>query len=172
MKTKLEVDKFVNDFEILGRELTKKLCEENNWGFFNTNNTSYPYDCFIDIGNEHCMGEIKVRDVKFKKKTTLHFEVKKYKKLKAECERKKADKLFYINWLGDECFIFNITDDLISKCERGISFSNKVTAESRDIENKVDKEMYFLPKIFAKRYILTDYEKIKRKIVEEFNLNI
>ena len=170
MRTREEVKRTVSDSEILGRELTKKLCKQNGWKFTEGDDINLPYDCFIGINGERCMGEIKVRNVKFIRKPTLHFEVKKYNMLMEENEREEADKVFYINWLGDTCFIFNITDSLIESTPIEQSLSNKVTA--RSTEDKIYKDMYLLPKWKAKRYKLGDYERIYNEIVEEFNLNL
>ena len=172
MKTRKEVKRTVTDTEILGRELTKKLCEQRGWEFQDGENLDSVYDCFITENGLRCMGEIKVRDAKFLRKPTMFLEVKKYRGLVAAARNESTDKIFYINWFGNVCLIFNITEKLIKDTPIELSLSNKVTAKSRDVKDKVYKEMYPLPKWKAERYILGNYDKIYKEIVEKFNLNL
>lgn len=172
MKTKEQVRRTISDSEILGRELTRKLCEQNGWDFYESVGEYTHYDCFIDIGDIHCIGEIKVRNVKFASKPTLHFEVKKYNELQDASDFEATDGILYINWLGNECYVFEITDELIENTEKGVSLSNKTTARSRLYEDKIEKEMYFLDKRKAKKYTLRNFENIRKRIIREHNLSM
>ena len=164
MNTAEEANKIVERSENFGRHITETLCNKLGWEYENCDELYKPYDCFITIDGKRHIGEIKVRDIKFATKPTLHFEVKKYNNLLVEADKENVDGILYINWLGNECYVFDVTDELIMNSRMIESFSNRVTAMSRLDEDKVYKEMYLLPKRLARRHVLRDYDRIVMEI--------
>lgn len=170
MRSKKFVKRLVSDSEILGRELTKKLCEEHNWLFTEAAGDSTHYDCFIEASGINTIGEIKVRKEKYKYKSELYLEVKKYHNLKSASKHFGTGKILYINWILNDCFVFNVTDELIRKSRIEWVLANRVTASSR--EDKIYKPMYCLPKTEAKIFHIKDFDDFYKKVVTENNLKV
>lgn len=126
-----------------GREKTIQLCEKMGWKFEEPERGDLAYDCIIYINSDiFVVGEIKNRDIKCQKYDTLFLQEDKYNNVLKWKTRLGADLAWYINWIGDECYIFDLSKvDPNTKTQK---WMNKVTAEST--KNKELKNIYEINK--------------------------
>lgn len=141
--------------ERIGREYTKKLCEQYGWECsFITKNKFSSYDGIVKLGGKTCMMEIKVRYKEWPDYVLEDLKLTEMEDALTRCED-TIDKVLYFNWINDDiCYIFDLGDVVDGKLIRNTKQPireedkridkafNKHTVESREI--KEPKLVYYL----------------------------
>lgn len=130
-----------------GRDKTIKLCNDYGWRFEEPIREDLAYDCIIKFDSSmFAVVEIKNRDIKCEKYDTLFLQKDKYENVKKWQRRLGADLALYINWIGDTCYVFDLSK--VDESTLTEKWMNAITAESRT--HKVIKQVYELKKSDAK----------------------
>lgn len=130
-----------------GRDKTKRLIESLGYEFKEPTNEKLAYDCYFTYEGKLYLIEIKDRKPEYEKYDEFILEVDKYERLKKWKAKLNAAGIYYLNWFGNKCFIFNLEDDYITD-NRTTQWMNARTAESRT--NKIPKDVYLIQKAKAK----------------------
>ena len=92
-----------------GRDKTIKICDEYGWKFEEPERADLAYDCKIKFNSDiFAVVEIKNRSIKYENYDTLFLQQDKYENLLKWKKRLGADKALYFNWVGDNCYVFDI----------------------------------------------------------------
>lgn len=131
-----------------GRDKTIKICDEYGWKFDEPDRSDLAYDCIIKFNSDiFAVVEIKNRSIKYENYDTLFLQQDKYENLLKWRKRLGADKALYFNWVGDNCYVFDI--DKVDKNSLTEKLMNKITADKSS--GKILKKVYELNKKDAKK---------------------
>lgn len=135
----------------IGRKKTIKLCEQRGWKFEEPTRPDLAYDCTIKLNSDViAVVEIKNRSLKCANYDTLFLQIDKYNNLLKWKDKLNADLALYINWIGDECYIFDI--DKVEQSSLTEKWMNNITADKS--LGKVKKQVYELSKKYAQEHII------------------
>lgn len=130
-----------------GRDKFKLLCSKLNLIYEEPSFDKLAYDCTIKYKGRTYLVELKDRNIKYNVYDTLYLEKYKYDCLKRWKKSLNAAGIFYVNWIGNKAYIFNLDDDKIFGTQLSKPM-NKITAMHNNI--KVKKDVYVLKKSDAK----------------------
>lgn len=149
--SKTEIIENIKKLDKPGRDKFIKLCNKSGLEYFEPSNEKLAYDCgFIYHGKKYIV-ELKDRSPKYEIYDELILEKDKAERLLKWKDKLGAAATYYVNWFGKRAYIFKI-DESILDYKVTKKWMNAVTAESRD--NKIEKEVYLLPKATAKVFEL------------------
>lgn len=134
-----------------GREKFKKLCAKMGYSYFEPDNEKLAYDCGFTWKGKKYIVELKDRSPMYECYDELILEKDKAERLIKWKQRLEAHRAYYVNFFGDNVYIFNIDEKVLEKPSK-MMWMNAVTAESRT--NKVKKEVYLLDKKEARKIVL------------------
>jgi len=134
-----------------GRDKFKQLCNKLGYIYSEPANEKLAYDAMISYKGKNYVIEIKNRSLDCEKYDTLFLEQDKYYRVQAWKDRLNADGAYYVNWIGDTAYIFNLDDEQTTKTLEK-KWMNSVTAKSRT--QKIQKNVYIINKDLATVYNL------------------
>lgn len=134
-----------------GRDKFKALCSKLGYIYFEPENEKLAYDCGFEYKGKKYIVELKDRSPMYECYDELILEKDKAERLIKWKHRLEANRAYYVNFFGDNIYIFNIDEKVLEKPSKTM-WMNAVTAESRT--NKVKKEVYLLDKKEARKIVL------------------
>lgn len=134
-----------------GRDKFKRMCEECGLVYHEPENEKLAFDCWFEGQGYNWLVEIKDRGPEAAGYQELVLEKDRYERLAACVNKTGAAGAFYVNWIGDTAYIFDLRDPRTTT-RPGTMYMNAATAVSRC--NKVNKEVYMLDKSWAVVYKL------------------
>lgn len=129
-----------------GRDKFKRLCTECGLIYHEPDNEKLAFDCWFEGQGYDWLVEIKDRGPEAAGYQELVLEKDRYERLVNWVNRTGAAGAFYVNWIGDTAYIFDLRDPRTLSRLRTM-FMNAVTAVSRC--RKKYKEVYMLDKRWA-----------------------
>lgn len=134
-----------------GRDKFKMLCEDYGWKYGEPQNDRLAFDCWFEAKGYNWLVEIKDRGPEAAGYQELVLEKDRYERIANWVERTGAAGAFYVNWIGDTAYIFDLREPRTVSRPRTM-LMNAATAVSR--QRKVNKEVYMLDKEWAIVYEL------------------
>lgn len=131
-----------------GRDKFKRLCEECGLVYHEPENNKLAFDCWFEGMGYNWLVEIKDRGPEAVGYQELVLEKDRYERLANWVNKTGAAGAFYVNWIGDTAYIFDLRDPRTLTRPRTM-YMNAVTAVSRC--NKINKEVYMLDKSWASK---------------------
>ena len=138
----------IEKYEKKGREKFKKLCDDLNLLYVESDNLTEHFDGIVFFKNKKYIIEIKDRSNKFNYDTIL-FEQEKYDNLKKAINENEADGAYYISIWNTTIYAYLLPDEIDVQTQEVMC--NKCTAKN---DSKRKKTVYFIPKEKTKIYKL------------------
>ena len=130
----------IEKYEKKGRDKFKKLCNNLNLIYIESDNLTEHFDGIVFFKNKKYIIEIKDRSNKFNYDTIL-FEQEKYDNLKKAINENEADGAYYISIWNTTIYAYLLPDEIDVQPQEVMC--NKCTAINDD---KKIKTVYFIPK--------------------------
>ena len=134
-----------------GRDKFKRMCEECGLVYHEPDNDRLAFDCWFEGQGYNWLVEIKDRGPEAAGYRELVLEKDRYERLANWVNKTSCAGAFYVNWIGDTAYIFDLRDPRTTT-RPGTMLMNAATAVSRC--NKISKEVYMLDKSWAVVYTL------------------
>jgi len=148
-----EVNQKIVEMDKPGRDKFIELCNElgKDYIYQEPEIIDLAYDSILYYKGKKYIIELKNRNANCKAFATFFLEEEKLNNLRKWKERLHADGIYYVNWIENTAYIFNLCDNSIFQNKTKIRMNEKTW---EDATKKILKDVYLLLKNNAKKYEL------------------